>query len=641
MSRSRGAAGRLLGLLVLDGLLPLLTYLGLSRLWHARAWEGLGRVTALSWNLSPSDENGTVWFWWWMGRARLRGQSLLFSDVTCLPTGERLQFNHPNRVDAWLAQPLLDHLGLPAGYDLFLLLVPVASSFGAWVFLRSLGVGRLVPLAAAAVFGFGGYSVLEATEGRPVSSLLAFVPLSLAPWAMAHRAPRAAGRLAWAAVAGLALALQAWAYIPYAFFLALAFAASAAAAAARPRPSAPRWMPVLQVVVAGLVALLATAPYLHELVVVRPGGFQGMPIPVEAQHLRWDPGVLGELWAVATGAVEPIGAPEGTRPPPPPEFLAPYWVGVQGESMPWDYLWRGAGARAHRAVEVPGAFVLGAVLVAATRRRAWPAALVTVFTWLLTLGPNAAVRTERAAAELLLVAGHRVALPTSALLGLAPQLDVYLRPYRLVPFVVLAAAACVALGAEDWRRRLSGPGDRGRGRWARVPLVLGCALCLQGLWQGAGLPGSTWRLSHMGRPAALQALAQEDGDGVIAELPAGVGHGAGGLQALHGLGRVDPLHDVASTAGEGGPPTCFRGAFAQAVWALGRADARSARSVEEGLADGALAAARRAGVRWIVMYPALYGQRPDLDRASAERELRARLGPPVHQDPALKIWALP
>lgn len=639
--RARDAARRALRHLALDGLLPALFYLALSRVWHAQAWRGLGQATALSWNLSASDENGTLWFWWWLAQARRRGHPSLFSDVTCLPGGEALQLNHPNRVDAWLAGPLIEALGLPAGYDLFLLLVPVASSLGAWLFLRTLAPGRFVPLVAAAVFGFGGYSVLEATEGRPVSSLLAFVPLALAPWARAHLAPRLGARLAWAAAAGLVLALQAWAYIPYAFFMALAFTVSAAAAAARWRPSAPRWMPALQLLVAGAVSLLATSPYLHELIVVRPGGVQGVPIPAQVQELRWDPGILPELWAVATGEVQARGALSGSRPPAPIWYQAPYWIGVQGESMPWDYLWRGAGRRAHRAVEVPGLFVLGAVLVGLSRRRAWPAALITALTWLFTLGPNAAVRTERAAAELLLVAGHRVVLPTSALLTVAPQIDVYLRPYRLVPFVVLGAAACLVLGAEGWRRRWTVPGEGRSAGWARAPVALGVALGLLGLVQGSGLPGSTWRLFHMGRHPTLLALAQVDPDAVIAELPAGVGHGAGGLQALHGLRRVDPLHDLAGAASSPSPPSCFRGDFAAAMWALGRRDEGARPVVEAGLAEGALAAARRLGVRWIVMYPALYARRPELDRAAAEQELRARLGPPTYADPGMRIWTLP
>ena len=628
--------------LVLDLLLPLVAFLGLSRVWHAQAWSRLGQATALAWNISPSDENGTVWFWWWMSRARERGQSLMFSDVTCLPGGEPLQFNHPNRVDAWLAQPLLDHWGLPTGYDLFLLLVPVASSMGAWLFLRTLRAGRAVPLLAAAVFGFGGYSVLEAMEGRPVSSLLAFVPLALAPWSLSHQATRLGPRLAWAALAGLILSLQAWAYIPYAFFMALAFTISALAAAGRLRPGAPRWMPLLQLVVAGGVALLATTPYLHELLILRPGGLQGRPLPVEALTLRWDPGILTELWDLASGRAEALGPSDGARPAAPPFYGAPYWVGVQGESMPWDYVWRGAGRRAHRAAEVPGAFVLLAVAAGLTARRARPAALVTVFIWLLSLGPHAAERTERAAVELLRVHGHRVVLPTSALLSIAPDLDIYLRPYRLVPFVVLGAAATLVLAVAHWGQALAS--DRGAARRAvgLIPLALGLALAGHGAWQAAGLPGSTWRLSHLGSHSFLDELARRDPDAVIAELPAGAGHGLGGLQALHGLRRVDPLHDLGGAVGQADPPpTCFRGAFARAIWSLGRTDPSAAQVVARGLSDTSLEVAAANGLRWVVLHPALYRQRPELDRDLVEQTLRARLGPPVFADPRLQVWALP
>gem|GEM_PF-5552503 len=639
-SRARWAA-----IVCLDVLAPILVALGVSRLWHHRAWGALGSGTTLEWHLTPTDENGVLWFYWWLGDAARRGRTDLVSDKTCWPRGEMLGAEFPNRVDAWLAQPLLQGWGMPTGYDLFVLLLPVLNAVCAYWFLRALTTRRVQAFCAALVFAFGSYTVLEVSQGRAVSGLLGLVPLAVAPWVMSCSA-EGRRRWIWASLAGVLLSLQAWAYVTYALFVALLFTGCSVWLAVFPGDGAKRLDALIRLMIAGGVSLLLTLPYLHELLVLRTLEFMADGVHLATLDTRWDVGIIADLFRRFTSESAAF-LPLDSGAVKPPYFDTPYWIAVQGESMAWDYLWRPASDRSARRVAVSALFVLGAVGVGVRSRRARPVLVILFAIWLLSLGPHLAWSTEARGAQLVTVGGYRFALPLAGALTAAPWLDLYIRPYRLVPFVALAAAAVWLLAMQDlsaWSdRRLAMA--KGATAWsarvvqqvARWGLVL---VALAALAEQARYPWSTYRLQPWDVHPFLEELANTPDDTVIAELPAGEGHRVSGLQAIHQRTRIDSQHDFDARALAGPPPSwCYKDPFSEAMWYLGRDGPEAQAIVSRGFADETVASVVGQGFRYVLLYPALYAQRKELDITSVRSTLNAVFGPPILQDRTLEVWA--
>jgi hypothetical protein len=154
------------------------------------------------------------------------------------------------------------------------------------------------------------------------------------------------------------------------------------------------------------------------------------------------------------------------------------------------------------------------------------------------------------------------------------------------------------------------------------------------------LPASVWKPGPF-----VEQLAEDPGDYAIAELPMGMGHGSALLQVVHGKRRAEGHHDEMArlTLHRPPPSECFTLPFLQALWYLGSAE--GAEVVEAGFQPEAIAAARRAGFRYVLVYRKVYagsmGQQLGLDLPAVEKVLSDHLGPPTWVDPEVAAWTLP
>jgi hypothetical protein len=448
-------------------------------------------------------------------------------------------------------------------------------------------------------------------------------------------------------LAGAAAALVAWWYVPFVGFVFPIVLGSLAWGLWR-RPQGvglARQLGRLGIVIVVSVGL--AAPYVHEQLVQRRAYFfpGHAPSPLLTAP-RWDVYVYRDFYRMLSGEElhPPPGGRARARTAPAvartPLDGSPYWSRVQVESMPWDYLWNPRLADTRRSAFVAplllGAGLLGA-LVAGRRGLPWLAA--AVFYWLCTLGPNAAQWVRGESAELLLIGDQRVGLPIGWLLEAIPALSDWLRPQRMFPVLLLCLCAGLVLGL-DRVGRLWG----GRAQALAAPLA--ALLAWGGLAQTTELPGYRWLLREWEVSPAYRRLADDVEDYAIAELPAGIGHASAGWAGYHGKRRSEPMHDILPMMRRAAPPAgCYELPFLRALWYLGDPSPDAMRRVEAGLSPTAIAEARAAGLRYVLVYPRLYAQAARegdaRDVAAIQARLAAIFGAPVEEDAEVSMYEVP
>ncbi len=589
-------------LFLLDVLVPLLFFSLFSAVLVPEISGNLDGVIAASSGLEPSDANGTIWFWWWVHEATMNGKDLLNPDVVCAPASQNLGVNFPNRIDALAALPFFHFLSFPRSYNMALLAVPVAGAMSAYFCFRRYTDYRLLAALAAALFGFQAYTFGELIGGRPVTGLLATIPLFLLPFLAALESPGRRWWL-WALGAGAGGSLLVQHYIPFALFCLWFGLGAALLRVIWPAEAVPRYRPVVVGLVTAVLGLLLSGPYVHETLLVRKAG------PTAAMYFKpKEPAAIYEarLW---TELAEVWRTQKGFKGQlPPPSRASQRYVNVTEQSMPWSWLWKLPREESGRRALVPMAVLVSATLLSLAggrRGMVWWAAAFGF--WLLVLGPYAAESVDRDRMRYLLVGGETVALPMAWILKAMPDLSAFLRPYRIVPMMVFCLLMGMVVGGQRlldaWRARQSGM--LGHAALLMVP-ILGSFL-MGDLQQR--LEGGRWiRLPHEAWTPApfFQKLAEDPEDYGIIELPVGVGHGAALLQVYHQKRRSEGHHDeMDAAASEKEPPSsCYPLPLLRSLWYLGLPG--QDHLVEPGLSAEALQAARDAGFRYIVVYPSVY-----------------------------------
>ncbi len=628
----RGALGRVGGSL-LDLALPLLVFGYLTVSLHPSLAGHLDSRLGAPDLPNPSDSNGTIWFYWWFAQAFEQGKDLLNPDVVCAPRGQALGSNFPNRMDAWFALPFFRHYPFPRSFNLTLLAVPVAGALAAYILARTRGLGRLVALAVGACFGFGAFTGFELLNGRVASGLLLWYPLFLVPWFLAlELGPVAAGIAALAA--GVAAAAAVLAYVPVALALLLVALLSALYRVFRPQLGVSRWRPLAVGLVVALVGGVGSAPYAHEILVVRTVE-PDVSGTARTTRSAWDPALYRELRQRLQTPTGPSGG-QGRRDPD-----------VINDAQPINHLWSppkgDAGSRAYVPPLLVGAGLLGGLLGGRRGRLA----LVAMFgAWLLTLGPYALIAQDPA--ELLRIGGARLVLPTAWILDLLPYASSFLRPYRYTPLLELTAAFAAAFGAQalgGWLgTRLVGRVGPRLGGWAGTLVAATLMVALAaGSVRSVQQAGGYTLLEHpWSPPPGIQMLAEAAPGTVVAELPVGAGHALALYQVAHGKSRTEPHHDLRSAIFDGGtlPQGCYTLALSKLMWGLGRRGQHAA--AEAALDEAAIAEALAANIRYVVLYPMvmrmLFPRDTPVDGRGVAAALTRRLGPPVLADDHTWIW---
>lgn len=614
-----------------DVVLPLALYSLLSAVLSPNLARQLGTLSPADQLPIPSDMNGTVWFYWWLERAWSRGHPFLVSDATCAPAGELLGLNFPSRIDAWLALPFFAWFPLPTSLNLFVLALPVLNAWAGYLFLRTLTSRRLVALAAGSTIGFNAYSNAEVTAGRPVTALFIAAPLFVGAWyravgaepAMRPRRPTAGPHPAlWGVASGAAAALALHQYAP------LLIGAGLIAVLILLTGQAGLRRVLVATSAAATTGALLGLSYVHEVVVLRTQTPRSIgPETLWRLSPTWNPSRWLEI---ATHATPPAG-----NPLPPGDGGAPWWSGVQTESLPWDALWTPGWSSDMRVAWVAPSLiacwvVLG--LVGGRRGRGWLA--LAVLFWLVTLGPNLSSSTVVHDVQYIELGGQLIPMPTALLLTMVPGLASWFKPYRMFVYVLIAGAAAWVCGIE--RLASNQPGRRGVAvEW------IGVALAGWALFATARAGGTEPRLFPWRVPTFLEDLASDRADYVIAEVPAGGGHAYGLHQAVHGKRRSEPLHDISMADLGSSPPECLATPLSAALWRVG--DPRYSAAVADGLGPEAQHDAADSGVRYVFFYPEVWRDGPRGAGRSATlaiAQLDAALGEPVYTSQSLIAWTV-
>ncbi len=581
---------------VFDGLVPLGLMAGIS------AWIAGPLRSTLSTRLigggppvTPSDVNGTLWFYWWARQAMRDGKDLLHPDVICAPAGQALGSNFPQHVDAHMAGPFLSALPFPLSYNLFVLTVPVLGALAAYAAVRVLGLGRILSLMVAALFGFNAFTMHELANGKPASALVFTLPLVCAAWIRCLRAPRRQF-WPWMVMAGFAGALAIQQYVLYALIIAFFAAGVGLLHMIKPAPRvAPARVIWAVVLVTGLATALS-APYLSRLLGDR------RPMPAFAEQLR---------------------------------LQSPAVIREQAESIDLSYpLWVDSDESLPRRAAFPAALtVVGLLLlpVGGRRYRRWFAAAVGFYA--LSLGPMAAwaVRPE---IEWFTVAGRGVPLPTWWLNKVFPFSIQFFHPCRVFPMVVLCAATAVGFGLQHIGRRRLGP-------------AAGVIIAGLGLWQVQSAGGFHLLHTAYDPHPFIEQLADEPGDFAIIEFPVGLGHATAPAQLVHQKRRSESHHDLVAPLRSGEPPAdCLTPPFLQALWDWSRPTPWTGpRPAPASAEPAAVHQAYRAGFRYLIAWRAGFDMLRqaglDVDREQSIARLTSVLGPPLVSDDTLVAWAIP
>lgn len=576
---------------MLDGAIPLAVLAGLSIAIMGEGWTRMHSVVIGGGNpTTPSDVNGTLWFYWWVSTALERGADILQPDVICAPGGQALGSNFPQQIDALMATPFLRMLPFPASFNAFIALIPVLGGLAAYAGSRWLGIGRGLSLMTAVLFGFNSLSLHELANGKPPSALVFTLPLFVCAWV---KCLSATGRSAigWIIAAGLATALAIQHYVLYALVAAFFAAATVFLFSVRPAPRVGRSRAVLAGLAVVLIGVAVSAPYLQRLLGER------RPMPAAMAPRMTDPSVLRE----------------------------------QKESSHVGYIFS-----ADMDEETPRRAVFPAVLtvtslllipVGGRRHRRWLVAAVGFY--VLSLGPMAAT-SVRPEVEWLTIAGRGVPLPTWWLNQAFPFSIQFFHPGRVVPMVVLCASMSVATGLQHWAA----------GRpWARWLPIVATLIAALGMAQVHTQGGTRILMSDWNPHPFLTELATNPNGGAIIEFPVGLGHATAAEQLVHGRNRSESHHDaIAALKANQRPEDCLQSSIFDALWPLSRGDLTQTPTPDH------VSAARAEGfshlILWRSGFDVLNQAGIDADREQTIRVLRSSLGTPVAADDTLVAWEL-
>ena len=432
----RAGAIALLRLVFVEGLIPLAALAWLMSVIVPYFHDYLrGRWGIASVEVSPSDGNGTIWFWWWVHRVYAEGGDLLSPDVVCAPASQALGNNFPNRVDALFALPFMHWLPPPISINAAILAMVLAGAWAGFAFLRAERAAWPVALAGGLVFGVNAYTFSEIEGGRPVTALVAILPLFLGALRQIGRSSRP---WIWGLIAGALGALTVHHYLPFVLFLA---------SLGLPIGLLCLWRPVASrravLGAAGLMlasSLWLSLPYVHEVMVVRKAG--------PAMSTSWEPRPAAGLLSPRLYAdLYDLSLHLAAQPNRGRSSLRDAIERVQAESMPWHYLWfRSPGEVGHR-TSLPQTTLVAGVLLCLLGGRAglsWLTAAIWI--WIITLGPYACDMVQLHYMRPLRLGGSPLALPVSWLLYLVPSVEGFLRPHRAWPLLLLCLTAGAAAG---------------------------------------------------------------------------------------------------------------------------------------------------------------------------------------------------
>ena len=577
--------------LVLDGAIPVGVLMATTIAVMGEGWTRMHSVIIGGGNpTTPSDVNGTLWFYWWVSTALERGADILRPDVICAPTGQSLGSNFPQQIDALMAAPFLQNLPFPAAFNSFVALIPVLGGLAAYAGARWLGIGRFLALMVAILFGFNSLSLHELANGKPPSAMVFTLPLFVCAWLKTLSAPGRAA-IGWAIVAGCSTALAIQHYVLYALVAAFFAAGTLAVFTVAPAPKVPRRRAVVAGLAVVLIGVSLSAPYLQRLLGER------RPMPAAMAPRLTDPSVLRE----------------------------------QAESTHVGYILSAdTDEETPRRAVFPAVLTVGALMllpVSGRRHRRWFAAAAGFY--LLSLGPMAAT-SVRPEVEWLTIAGRGVPLPTWWLNQAFPFSIQFFHPGRVVPMVVFCASMSVATGLQTWAR--------GR-RWNRWLPIAAVAITALGMGQVHAQGGTRILTSEWNPHPFLTVLAESPNAGAIIEFPVGLGHATAAEQLVHGQHRSESHHDaIAALKANQRPEDCLQSDIFDALWPLSRGDLSQAPSADQ------IAAARTDGfthfIVWRSGFDVLNQAGIDADRERTIRVLRRSLGAPVVADDTLLAWEL-
>jgi hypothetical protein len=577
--------------LLLDGVGPLAILMATAISVMGPGWTRMHSVVVGGGNpVTPSDVNGTLWFYWWVARAQARGLDILNPDVICAPTGQSLGSNFPQQIDALMAAPFITNSPTPAGFNIFVTLIPVLGGFAAYLAARWLGLGRAMALMVAVLFGFNSLSIHELANGKPPSALVFTLPLFIGAWLKALTT-RGRATLGWIGLAGIAAALAIQHYVLYALLAAIFGAFTLVFFSLRPAPGIARRRAGVAGLIVVLIGLSLSGSYLSRLLGER------RPMPAASALRISDPAVMRE----------------------------------QAESIDVGYLF-GVDEREDtpRRAAFPVVLTLAAVLlipVGGRRHRRWLMAALGFY--LLSLGPMAATAV-RPEVEWMTIAGRGVPLPTWWLNTLFPFSIQFFHPARVFPLVVLCMAMAVGTGLERW-------GRKGLPHGLVSALALGIAGI--GFWHVSAQGGLRVLTADWQPHPFFEELAQDPAPGALVEFPVGLGHATAPDQLIHGWRRSASHHDmIAALRDNNFPEDCLQLPMLKTLWEMSRGNTSVAISADD------ISEAKRAGFRYLVVYRAgfdvlMQGGVP-IDREGSLRHLRSTFGMPVVDDASLVVFAL-
>ena len=118
-----------------------------------------------------NGDGGGIFIYWWTWHSLVFDKSPIFFDMVCAPEGRGLHLTFPNRLEAYLGVPFYEFFKAPLNHNLFMLSMFAMNAWPAFLFFRSLKLGRIAALIGALLFGYNAYSIHEVRMGRPVTSV--------------------------------------------------------------------------------------------------------------------------------------------------------------------------------------------------------------------------------------------------------------------------------------------------------------------------------------------------------------------------------------------------------------------------------------------------------------------------------------
>lgn len=576
---------------LLDGVVPLAILMVVSIAIMGEGWTRMHSVIIGGGNpTTPSDVNGTLWFYWWVASAMERGVDILRPDVICAPTGQSLGSNFPQHIDAMMAAPFLNTLSFPSAFNAWVTIIPVLGGFAAFVGARWLGIGRSLALMVALLFGFNSLSLHELANGKPPSALVFTLPLFACAWIKSLCAKGKLG-MAWMVVAGCAAALAIQHYVLYALIAAFFAAGSLLLFSIKPAQGIARHRAIVAGIVVVLIGLALSAPYLQRL--------------------------LGERRPMTTAMAPRLSDPSIAR--------------EQAESIHVGYiLTADEDEETPRRAAFPAILTLVALLLlrhGGPRHRRWLMAAIGFY--LLSLGPMAAT-SVRPEVEWMTIAGRGVPLPTWWLNQAFPFSIQFFHPCRVFPMVVFCASMAVATGLQHWARTIE---------WKGTAPLVAIAVAAIGMAH-VHMQGGTRILTSEWQPHSfLTELAQTPDGGALIEFPVGLGHATAAEQLVHGRKRSESHHDaIAALKSDQRPEDCLQSDIFDALWPLSQGDLTQTPTPEQ--VQSAIDDGFSHLILWRSGFDVLHQAGIDIDRERTIWALRRALGEPTVSDDTMVVWEL-